>query len=321
MTQLTNWTALTLCIALTACTTTDKFSFIRVGQTIDPNTGRLLIPPEAPVLSDGLALNYASSVASVLRSKFNGTRIANEVASTVQVTLAAIAGAGAAFDFGASVVTGLALGSAGIPELQKIFDARGRTEVFQDAVRLIEEAEIEYLSFNQNPSNTVLTQNGVTLFQRVTASIHLVEKTLAGRIPSLADTAKAVEPMSREGAVKTSVGAPAFNNIPANGSARPGPKLTPVVSAGPVPKLTPVVISGTVKPSVPNRPDDIQAVVKSAGDTLRQLSKDQAQKALNNLQPGAPESLNPQEDITAMLIDTTTMDQALKILKALQNAK
>ena len=88
MTQLTTWTALTLCIALTACTTTDKFSFIRVAQTTDPNTGRLLIPPEAPVLSDGLALNYASSVASVLRCKFNGTRIANEVASTVQVTLA-----------------------------------------------------------------------------------------------------------------------------------------------------------------------------------------------------------------------------------------
>jgi hypothetical protein len=309
MKQLPKWAALALGIALTACTTTDKYSFIRVEQTTDPNTGRLLLSPEAPVLSDGLALNYASSVASVLRSKFNGTRITNEVASTIQVTLAALAGAGAAFDFGASIVAGLALGSAGIPELQKIFDAKGRTEVFQDAVRLIEEAEIEYLSFNQNPSNTLLTQNGVTLFQRVTASIHLVEKTLAGRIPSLADTQKAVEPMSREGAVRTQVGAPAFNNIPANGGVRS------------VQKLTPVVINSPVKPGAPIRADDIQAVVKSAGDTLRQLSKEQAQKALEELKPGAPESADPQEEITEMLVDTTTFAQAMKILKSLQNAK
>jgi hypothetical protein len=106
-----------------------------MGQTTDPKTSRLLNPAQAPILSDGLALNYASSVATILRDKFNGTRIANEVASTVQVTLAALAGAGAAFDFGATAVAGLALGSAGIPELQKIFDAKGCTEVFQDAVR------------------------------------------------------------------------------------------------------------------------------------------------------------------------------------------
>jgi len=48
------------------------------------------------MLSDGLALNYASSVATALRAQFNGTRITNEVATTLQVTLAALAGAGAA---------------------------------------------------------------------------------------------------------------------------------------------------------------------------------------------------------------------------------
>jgi hypothetical protein len=51
------------------------------------------------------------------------------------------------------------------------------------------------------------TQNGVTLFQRVTASIHLVEKTLGGRIPTLAETEKATEPMTQAGAVQTAPGA------------------------------------------------------------------------------------------------------------------
>lgn len=207
-----------LALALPACSTAEKYSFTRLGQTVDQNTGQLLNPWEPPRLTDGLALNYASSVAAILRAKFNGTRVANEVAGTLQVTLAALAGAGAAFDFGASAVTALALSSAGIPQFERIFMVQGRIDAYQDAVRLIEEAEIEYLAYNQYPSSSVLTQNGVTLFQRVAASVHLVEKTLGGRIPTLADTEKATEPMTQAGAVQTAPGLKPANNIPANGA-------------------------------------------------------------------------------------------------------
>jgi hypothetical protein len=209
-----------LCFALSACTTVDKYSFIRYGQSPDQTTNQF-DPTAIPPLSDVLALNYASSVASILRCKFNGARIAREISSTAQVGLAAFAGAGAAFNWSASTITALGLGSAGIPELQKIFDAKGRAQVYQDAVRLIEEAEIEYLALNQRPLPNVLTQNGVTLFQRVTASIHVVEKTLAGNLPSVQDMQKATEPMSKEGALPTTAGEPAFNNLPANSSRSP----------------------------------------------------------------------------------------------------
>jgi hypothetical protein len=80
------------------------------------------------------------------------------------------------------------------------------------------------------------------------------------------------------------------------------------------------VIGSPVKAGVANRPEDVQAVVKAAGDNLRQLSKEQAQGALNELKPGTSTD-NPQEEITEMLIDTTTMDQALQILKTLQRSK
>jgi hypothetical protein len=229
------WLVIMLSLTLAACTTEDQFSFTRLGQTVDPNNGRLINPSDAPRLSDGLALNYASSVASVLRARFNGARITNEVASTLQVTLAALAGAGAAFDFGASAVAALGLSSAGIPQLQRIFMAQGRIDAYQDAVKLIEETEIEYLAFNQYPSSTVLTQNGVTIFQRVTASIHLVEKTLGGRIPTLADTEKATEPMTQAGAVQTAPGLMPANNIPANGQppvARPHSPRAPETVSG-----------------------------------------------------------------------------------------
>ena len=206
-----------LCFALSACTTVDNYSFIRYGQYPDQTTNQF-DPTAIPPLSDVLALNYASSVASILRCKFTGARIAREVSSTAQVALAALAGAGAAFNWSATTITALGLGSAGIPELQKIFDAKGRAQVYQDAVRLIEEAEIEYLALNQRPLPNVLTQNGVTLFQRVTATIHVVEKTLAGNLPSVQEMQKATEPMSKEGALPTTAGEPAFNTLPASSS-------------------------------------------------------------------------------------------------------
>ena len=199
--------ALTLCFSLSACTA-PRYSFVGMGRTLDSSGN--YDPQIAPKFSDALAINFADSVATLLRSKFTGARIADEVGRTAQIILAGLAGATAAFDFGASTVAALGLSSAAIPELQRIFNARGRSQVYQDAVRLIEEAEIEYLSFNQDPSDTILTQNGVTLFQRVTATIHVVEKTLTGTIPTVDDMLKATERMSQAGATRTRPGAPAI---------------------------------------------------------------------------------------------------------------
>jgi hypothetical protein len=92
-------------------------------------------------------------------------------------------------------------------------------------------------------------------------------------------------------------------------------------SPTPVQKVAQPVITASVTPSVVNKPEDVQAVGKAAGDTLRQLTKEQAQKALNELKPGIPVTDNPQEEITGMLIDAATMEQALQILKVLQRAK
>ncbi|HVF70984.1 MAG TPA: hypothetical protein VM940_05190 [Chthoniobacterales bacterium] len=211
---ITKGIALALCLTLAACAS-DRYSFIDYSQQVDPRTG---VPNSARVLklNDVLALNYASSVTALLRAKYTGARITREISSTAQIGLASAAAYGAAFSYSASTLAVLGLGSAGIPELQRLFGAKERAQTYQDAIRLIEEAEIEYLSLNQNPSSTMLTQNGVTLLQRVTASIHIVEKTLAGNLPTVEEMHKATERMSREGAVETSAGAPAFNNRPAN---------------------------------------------------------------------------------------------------------
>jgi hypothetical protein len=97
--------------------------------------------------------------------------------------------------------------------------------------------------------------------------------------------------------------------------------VSPKKSPTPVQKVAQPVITASVTPSVVNKPEDVQAVGKAAGDTLRQLTKEQAQKALNELKPGTPVTDNPQEEITGMLIDAANMEQALQILKVLQHAK
>jgi len=293
---------------LAACAS-DKYSFIRYGQTVDPNTGHYDSRYD-PQLTDVVALNYASSVVTILRAKYTGARITREVSSTAQLGLAAAAAYGAAFNYSKSTLAVLGLASAGIPELQRLFGAKERAQMYQDAIRLIEEAEIEYLALNQKPSGTFLTQNGVTLLQRVTASIHLVEKTLAGNLPSAADMQKATERMSETGAKKTAAGATPSNVVRADGSA-------------PVKKLAPVIIEKTVPASDGLQPEDIHAITAATGDILRDMKPEQVAEAFTILtgeKTSDPEAARV--SLFKMNNDTKiTAQRATQILSAVREAK
>ena len=216
----------------------------------------------------------------------------------MQVALAALAGAGAAFDYGASTVTALSLGSAGIPQLQQIFDAKGRAQTYQDAVRLIEEAEIEYLAHNPRPSDRELTPNGVTLFQRVSASIHVVEKTLAGNLPTVQDMRQATEPMTPIGALPFQAGDVPPNNISASAGIPLGKsELTQIV--GRRNKVT-IVNGGTPPPpdvTVNRIPESLQARNNALQSGFTNLTDSDASARLaeNGISPG----VNPKEVLGA----------------------
>lgn len=199
-------------ILISSCETPPA-SFVEMGHSPSLYGNR-------PYLTDALTINYANEVASYLRRKAKGARITREMSDSASMALAKLAAPGSEI-FGFSMRTGSVLGLAGtsIVDAQGIFNAKGRSEAMGDGVRFIEEALMEYLSFNQNPSDTFLTQNGVTLVQRTTASVHLVEKTLIGTIPTPEDMQKATEPMSAGGAQLTTVGSVPRNNIPANPTA------------------------------------------------------------------------------------------------------
>lgn len=168
--------------------------------------------------SDQLALSYADNVADILRGKFHRARVVREASNTTQVGLAALAGAAGPFKLRPDTLAGLGLGTVVIHELQGIFNAKGRAENYQEAVRLIEEAEVEYLSYNPSPSAGYMTQNGVTLVHRTNAAIHVVEQALAGLLPTLEQMKQATERMSVEGTRRHQSGDRAANNISAAGS-------------------------------------------------------------------------------------------------------
>ena len=171
--------------------------------------------------SDQLVFNYADHVTSILRGKFTGARLANYTSGTLQVILAGLAGASAAFSFGATTTAALGLSSAAMPQIGNVFNAKSRAETYQDAIRLIEQAEAEYLVQNPQPSDTILTPNGVILYQRVTATVHIVEKALVGQLPTPKEMELATQPMSASGAIRHRVGQQPASDLSIAGTAIP----------------------------------------------------------------------------------------------------
>ena len=219
---------------MVGCSSADKFSFVEYSR----NPSQYDAPGAAPRwgATDQQALQFSSNVARLLRAKATGARMTRDVSNSLQVSMAALAGANSAFGFSDRSLAVLGLGSALIPDVQGIFNAQGRGDAYLDAVRLIETAQGAYMAHNQQPSATELTQNGATLIQRTQASVHVVEKVLSGRVPTIVDLEQATEAMSDVGAFETNPG-PAFNHIEPTG-------LGPTVEAQAVAKAVAQAVAG-----------------------------------------------------------------------------
>ena len=172
---------------------TDTTTLLNYGGRVPPNV------MTAPAVSDGLAINYANSIEIIMRCQATRNRIAREVSATAQVGLAAFGGLGAALHWSTTTLTILGLGSASIPELQKIFDAKGRAEAYNQAAEMIQDGVLEYYAHNPSPSPTDFTPNGLTLVKKVASAINLVNDTITGHLPSQEDMQKAIEQMTPKG--------------------------------------------------------------------------------------------------------------------------
>lgn len=295
-----------LSLGLEACAT-DTTTFLNYGN---PPSNAPLPPREqlmaAPAVSDGLAINYANSVEIIMRCKATQNRITREVSSTAQIGLAAFGGVGAALNWSKATLTILGLGSAAMPELQRIFDAKGRAEAYNQAAELIHDGVLEYYAHNSEPSSTEFTPNGVTLVKKVSAAINLVNDTITGHLPSQKQMQEAIEPMSPEGTTVQNPEAPPVNLIPANGKA-------------PVRKLKPVIIEKTVVSEVGLQSDQLLAITIAAGAILKKSTVPQAQAVADKVAIGVAPGQDPREALSQVLGGSSiTASKATDILKELQ---
>ncbi len=156
------------------------------------------IPRNNIHVSDADVLGFSSDIQKALRHRMNKSRRVRLGSATIQV-LAASIGATLGFATGdANTAAAFALVSAIIPELQNIFQARGRVEAYTDGLELIKDADALYYkkmtengSIKDGVSTKELTPTGSELLVQITACIKLVDKALLTQIPTIEDLEKA----------------------------------------------------------------------------------------------------------------------------------
>ncbi len=159
-------------------------------------------------MTDAAVVSYADRVRDILRKRFHISRIARETSSTMQVLLAGTAGISAAFTAGATVVAGMAFGSAVMPQVGGIFDTSARAVAYEQAVAKISVAENAYFKVRAGrspvvPSN-VLTVEGALLYEAVNGATDAVELFQAGMLPSLEQMKRAnADELQQRAALRT----------------------------------------------------------------------------------------------------------------------
>lgn len=266
-----------------------------------------------------------------MRTKFTGARISREVSNTAQVALSAFGGAAAAFHYSASTVAALSLGSAGIPELQRIFNAKGRAEVYKDAAQMIHRGILEYYTHNPNPPNNQFTPNGLILAQRVSAAIDMVDDVLAGRMPSQMEMIDSVEPMTPAGTRPHAPGTTPVNAMSANPAAAAFNARVGRAVAQPV--RTPNMVSKEEFDKLKNERDRLAASkgadIDFTGEVLAvnqnsKLSEMQKKAIYENTIAGAGLVDTIQPDANKLIDffqDNANADQKMALSNALVNAK
>lgn len=193
--------ALLLCVAVAGCAPLNKYSF----ETFSPQPAHTV---PGLTRSDLLALIYADYVARLLEGRSTGARITRELSDSSLAVGGALLAAKETLEISAEAVAHMGVGIVIVQQLQKIFNAGGRSEAFADAAYLIRQAQNEYRQFNPNPSPTTMTENGAILVSRVDGAVYAAQKTLTGRLPALLDLKQATQPMTKKGAERESFGTP-----------------------------------------------------------------------------------------------------------------
>src|SRR5437762_12474248 len=135
LSRLRNGGMLGICLILASCSS-DPATFTTYTHRKGANAG-IVDPTLAPKFTDALALNYANSIESIFRATATGMRYTREASDTAFAGIAAFIAASKTLGYSASTVARLGIASAGIVQLQHIFDAKGRSIAYSEAAERI----------------------------------------------------------------------------------------------------------------------------------------------------------------------------------------
>ncbi len=163
--------------------------------------------PSAPV-TDQTIIDCKVTVVNMLRDRMNSARLARTGGGFIQVVTAAASAMFTGTTGASALATSTILSgtSAIIPELSNVFEAKERAEVYSKGVEMIEDAYAQYLedittakeepsppscSPCRSPIGETLSPAAAVLYGKIGGALHVVEKGLAGQLPTLEELQKA----------------------------------------------------------------------------------------------------------------------------------
>ena len=151
--------------------------------------------------NDAAVFEFAERKAHEFDRKYQRAQNTRMGSDGVIKGIASATTASAAFGFSPRTVSSLGLSSTLIKGGQNQIDAQGIANLYLEGKRYVEEAITEYIERNPVASGQELTQNGVTLYERVRAIDGLINNTLNGELATYEELDKAFQKLSASGAV------------------------------------------------------------------------------------------------------------------------
>lgn len=161
-------------------------------------------------VSDRDVLEFTDQWKVALQKHFDTDRAIRYGSATTEVTLAALAGSAASFNWSTSTASKLGAAAATVFGIGQIIDAKGQAQAYEQAFSAIQAAEASYYfhqlgmkfgspgadgrvhvindaASSSNIPSDAYTSDGETLYFRVTKILKVLNDVLANKIPDLQD--------------------------------------------------------------------------------------------------------------------------------------
>lgn len=195
---------------------------VKGGVINFPELGVSILTKDIKV-SDADVIGFSSDIQKALRRRMDRARRVRLGSGSIQVIAAATGATLGLMTGDVATAAVFAAVSAVIPEFQHIFQAKERSEAYEQGLELIQDADTRYYNKRTESASAgiesipinKLTKDGAALLSEIAACLKLVDKAILQTIPSIEDLQAATGRLEELGAIKL---VPTDPHIPVNGT-------------------------------------------------------------------------------------------------------